>query len=273
MCVILVAKNMDLTVEEITKAIDHNSDGNGVIIQDGKSLIVRKSIGEQDLLKLLASCKPSAKVMFHARIATSGGINDDMCHPFASESGRFLLMHNGVIGGKYHGDKTKSDTAKLADALDGIFSSKAKGREYMRNLAKDEHSRFVVFDKEAGSYELFGDWKFSDGVMRSNDNHLTFVNYGGWYGSKYGSYGSKVSRRTNTDSQKAIKEVQDYENTLAFGESDANANYFETWGEYDMQCIDCTENGKCTNELCQTTLYNTGIVHATAKLNELAIID
>lgn len=288
MCVIIVAKNMDLTVEEIGKAISRNPDGNGVIIQDGSELIVKKSISEQDLLKLLGTCKPSAKVMFHARIATSGGINNAMCHPFKSESGRYLLMHNGVIGGKYSGDANKSDTAKLASELDGIFSSVEKGRAYMRSLAKDNFSKFVVFDTVSGSYELFGEWSFQDGVTRSNENHTkTYSYYGSSYGSKYDwddyNYGYKtgktmsdqnvVSRRKTKTSQESIKEIQDWEKS-AYGDKDTTDadNWAFTWGQFDEICLDCANNGHCSNLTCQEMVMSIGVPHGTAKIGEITDI-
>lgn len=79
----------------------NGGDGNGVACYVGRDYIplVEKGV-KQTVWQSYDACKKWARLdeckwlMFHTRMATSGGIRDEMCHPFIEDGD--ILLHNGV---------------------------------------------------------------------------------------------------------------------------------------------------------------------------------
>jgi len=172
MCVILYATpGARITKDEIRKAAKTNPDGNGYITIDVKGVThFAKGVTTNDVIRAFNRAGNDSARIFHARIATSGGINRDMCHPFVSFTGQFLLMHNGIIhDALYKGTDKESDTQQLAYDIDYFMGI---GRASLDRLASDNASRFLVVDRDTGSVDLFGDWSYEAGIFRSNKHHL-----------------------------------------------------------------------------------------------------
>ena len=93
-----------------------NPDGAGftVCLSSGK-LVSRKGFFTIEAFNAAFRSYTSFPALIHFRIATSGGINPEMCHPFELCGGKYSMIHNGVLDLKPH--KGKSDTATFADSV------------------------------------------------------------------------------------------------------------------------------------------------------------
>ena len=94
--------------------LSNGGHGNGVAIPDRKGRIkIIKGVSYSPYQAAKDSANASW-VLFHTRLATSGGIKDEMCHPFALGTWG-ALAHNGIAIGK--GTITESDTSAMTRVI------------------------------------------------------------------------------------------------------------------------------------------------------------
>ena len=106
MCVIMLAEHHRLTPEMVKAAIDHNKDGAGVAWRENGKVRWEKGMGLEDALRRCAEVP--LPYVFHARIASCGGICSDLTHPFPIDDNAplktsgatkgWVLFHNGHWG-------------------------------------------------------------------------------------------------------------------------------------------------------------------------------
>lgn len=200
MCVIISGKAKDIKHDEIKKALAQNPDGNGFIMVHGDGKIDwAKGVDVTKLYEVITT-NPNSYIAIHARIATSGGISKAMTHPFASPSGRYLFMHNGILrDSRFNGTAKISDTAQLAELLDDKTI-----RGDLSAIAKNNSSRFVLVDSHTGEVRHYGKWLMTDDINRSNENHLNTYNYNYGYSRGGGGYTyNTAAGSTNKSSQTA----------------------------------------------------------------------
>jgi hypothetical protein len=205
-----------------TLELSNGGHGNGVAIPDRKGKIkIIKGVNYSPC----QAAKDSANapwVLFHTRLATSGGIKDEMCHPFSLGTWG-ALAHNGIAIGK--GTHTESDTAVMARViaeeigpdLDGIFkyldridpgvviialrSKRPRALLYVdsgRNFVKSVIGPITIWASQAlskeskiigpGMYELPSGIKLKNVVkVKYTYRNAGGVRYNNWWWELYGS--------------------------------------------------------------------------------------
>lgn len=187
MCVIIVKKagvSMDCVDYETVRACwQANPHGAGFMYAREKKVHIFKGFMTLDSLWeaiAVAKVQENEPLVIHFRIATSGGVNKEMCHPFplvpdtkklrsTSVVCTAALAHNGVLG---CGSDTLSDTAlAVRDMLhhslfvDGVRKNNKKVIDFIDYYT--EGSRLVwLFGCE--SMNFFGQWTEKQGLLFSN---------------------------------------------------------------------------------------------------------
>lgn len=187
MCVIIVKKAgmaMDsVTYETVQACWQANPHGAGFMYAREKKVHIFKGFMSLDALwgaLAVAKVQASEPLAIHFRIATSGGVNKGMCHPFplVPDTKKLrstavvctaALAHNGVLGS---GSETLSDTAlAVRDMLhhnlfvDGVRKNNKKVIDFIDYYT--EGSRLVwLFG--CGSMNFFGQWNEKNGLLFSN---------------------------------------------------------------------------------------------------------
>lgn len=92
--------------------------GNGIYISSLDKLIKGLDLSPTKIAK--DTEKEEGICMFHTRLASCGGVKDELCHPFDVEgdAGKYVVMHNGHWGGWWsYSDEEKSDTQTMANLV------------------------------------------------------------------------------------------------------------------------------------------------------------
>lgn len=104
MCVILIAQTKRLTDAMIDDAVEANPHGNGFAWIENGAVRFEKGLSVEEAQDLAATVP--LPYVFHARIATIGGVRKSLCHPFpldrrlnpnqlSGRSTKGVLFHNG----------------------------------------------------------------------------------------------------------------------------------------------------------------------------------
>ena len=192
MCIIAIKKaNQPLPEEKIMETMfRNNSDGCGFCyILNGEVRIQKGYMTYEAFTEALD--KVSEKIdtyatpmIFHFRIATHGGINPALCHPFPishktsvlkhlTASTKLGIVHNGIID-----IKTRKD---VSDTMTYIAERLAKRHNKDRNFYKSKKQRKVIqteigsskmafLDEKGGIYTV-GDFIEGNGILYSNSSY------------------------------------------------------------------------------------------------------
>jgi|GEM_PF-2701268 len=176
MCIIAVLpKGKTISRDEFAACWDRNHDGGGIMYAVRGRVQTHKGFATESAMwaayqKIRSSHKGT--IALHFRIATSGGINEKMCHPFTV--GEYAVMHNGVLSGL--GAERRSDTCVLAqDVLGKLPDGWAVNRGTLRLLEcymRSERSKLVVMRPNGEAVivnESAGQW--DKGRWFSNDSY------------------------------------------------------------------------------------------------------
>jgi glucosamine--fructose-6-phosphate aminotransferase (isomerizing) len=113
-------------------------DSAGVAILNGTGLEVRKAVGRiASLAQVISDRPPTGSLgISHTRWATHGGVTNENAHPHFDNSGRLVLVHNGVIENyqtlrtqleeKGHIFKSQTDTEVLAHLVGAAFDRRGE---------------------------------------------------------------------------------------------------------------------------------------------------
>ena len=175
------------TIEELRRSCIANPDGFGfaVVGDTGKGLemVKRRSMDSElaisEFYRVIETAKPLAW-LFHSRIATSGQVNESMCHPFkVGNDSDTVLAHNGILNIKPRDGM--SDTATLAKyglpAMGGVRALESPIVWSMFDTwAEDNYSKIALLSARSDldvplaiAGESLGKWE--SGIWFSNNSH------------------------------------------------------------------------------------------------------
>lgn len=229
MCIIAYyKKGMKPTRERIEYMCLRNPDGVGVAYNDGKKVYFSKGLVNADgVLEFINAIRPHAnEILFHARIATSGGISAAKCHPYplTSNDARLditrytgrdpVVFHNGVFSLTPEIGKNDTQTF-IKQSLAPLHKSdpsalKNGGFDSLITLAT-RGSRVAIMYPDG--VRFFGTWETDDGgVLYSNTSYKPAPVYYGyrWDDDEYYYGGQKYNREWYTKhAAPRVKGMQD----------------------------------------------------------------
>jgi len=163
MCIIVVkpAKAI-ITRKTLKTCYDSNSDGAGMMFATGGKLFVDKGyFSFRRFYKQFREHErayPDSNFVLHFRIATSGGIRPDTCHPFYVHK-NLAFAHNGILSRL--GTKDKSDTMVFNETILQLLPP-----------------NFLDMDKAKNAIEDYITTSLSKVVFMDNAGKLTIMNVG-----------------------------------------------------------------------------------------------
>ena len=162
-----------LLLDGLTKLEYRGYDSAGVAVYDGSAINVVKAEGRLVNLRKLTDDGKNVKGIMgigHTRWATHGAPSDVNAHPHISNSGKFAVVHNGIIenylelkqklikkGCEFH---TETDTEVIAQLIDTIYKGdllsavvelirKIKGSYALGIICADKPDCFVAVKKDS----------------------------------------------------------------------------------------------------------------------------
>lgn len=208
MCIIIV-KPIDKTIirRRLRNCFTNNSDGAGMMYVDssGRLMIEKGFFGFRKFYKRFREREaknPNSPFILHFRIATSGGIRAETCHPFYiyNELG---FAHNGIFA--MLGSAEQSDTQEFNN---NYLKKLPKGFLKMKK-AKDAIEEYIVSSGSKAAFldssknitimnEVMGSWDEDDGCWYSNSTYMHASTYPYGYSNDYlnniGDYQSSYKR-------------------------------------------------------------------------------
>lgn len=191
MCVIAVSKKgiRQPSEKELFSMWETNPHGAGYMtIRNGKVEIHKGFLEWEDFIRSVRSEKFTINdpVVYHFRIATQGGINPEMTHPFPLTSNlKYLkgldlicdigIAHNGIISlTTTKHDNDFSDTALfIAKYMTWLIRSPSdmQIKSIQTMIYELAYSKFAMMDFN-GNIVTIGKFYDHDGILLSNENHL-----------------------------------------------------------------------------------------------------
>ena len=124
----------DVLISGLAKLEYRGYDSAGVAIRNGTHIEVKKKAGKLSNLSTLLEGTPLEGTLGigHTRWATHGLPNDSNAHPHATEDGRIVIIHNGIIENyltlkaglieRGHSFKSETDSEVLAHLIEEAYS-------------------------------------------------------------------------------------------------------------------------------------------------------
>ena len=204
MCLIIVADSARPSADELKDAELCNNDGMGIAYQEeGNSLVqYQKGVSLTELTTLTEQVK--LPFILHFRMATHGGVNPALCHPFpitrnvgvrTNGEARELLFHNGVWNDCVKFSESAQLRGPVSDTRIMAYLLHREGEEQREGIANQiaqQAGKLATFSDQ--TIERYGrGWitggqteETTKGCYYSNDNHL--FSYGTCYQGSWRGY-------------------------------------------------------------------------------------
>jgi hypothetical protein len=180
MCVIILSEKRLPTRKELLAAQATNGDGAGYCMRVNGSVVWRKGLDAEQIADDIEAGTVTLPAAFHFRMATAGGVNEELTHPFpitrkvsVLPEGRAaeVLMHNG----HWHGWSQHLDLKVVPD--DGPWSDSRLIAWLLAHGARPARlaemaGRLLIFG--AKKIQTFGSWSAHKGLLYSNLNWLWY---------------------------------------------------------------------------------------------------
>ncbi len=152
------------------------------VVDANKHIEVIKAVGKVNNLKLKTDAIDFSTYqagIWHTRWATHGGVTEANCHPHVSQSGRFVVIHNGIIENyselkaeliaKGYTFQSETDTEVTVQLFEDIFDGDYLST--MRKLVTRMHGAYgLVFLDRDNANTMFGTKKGSPMVLGFGKN-------------------------------------------------------------------------------------------------------
>lgn len=139
-------------------------DSAGIAVVDGEIRIF-KDKGNIDHLKEEIPDMPGVTGIGHTRWATHGAPMKNNSHPFSDCSGRFALVHNGIIENyqeikddlmkKGHRFSSETDSEVIVHLIEELFQEKGETKKAVREAVKRLEGSYAILLIENGSDRIF----------------------------------------------------------------------------------------------------------------------
>lgn len=249
MCVIAVVKSgVALTESHAERMWEANSHGSGFAVYRDGTWQIRKGVMDLSELKSLLlqegllGVEDHPPFVIHFRIASVGGVNPELTHPFPitlSDRGG-CVFHNGTMDTSRYGGsgmvvpEGESDTSQFAKLISELCLSK----EQLTLLVKKGGlldsllggSRLAICIDGEPEPVLVGDWDVADGLLVSNKSWQARRTWTGmsrgysWNNWEYSSYSGRSCYSCDDDPPRFVR----------FGE----AVFFISGGSAYFSCAD-----------------------------------
>ena len=203
MCIIVAKKKgLELPTKEILRnCFNYNSDGAGIMFNDGKQVFIEKGFMDFNSFysRLEALDKEfnlvNSDLALHFRISTSGNVDQGNCHPYpiSTETSQLRnlslvtdigMAHNGVI--RKHIPETRSilnDTQTFIKNF--VYNMYSSNKEFLtvganiKALEEEAGSKLCFITKD-NMYIIGKFIEETNGILYSNDTYLSY-DYGWGY--------------------------------------------------------------------------------------------
>lgn len=217
MCIaVYIPKNKNVTDEIIKNCYENNPDGAGIMYQkDGKTFIEKGFFTVEQLIEAFRKVPTNLNRAIHCRIATSGKISAECCHPFpitkdmkamgkAKQVADSAVIHNGVISFCSPNEGIKapfSDTMLFTKEYLYPFGELIMGQAFKKLFEESNSSKLLIF--KGNRVALIGKWVEEDGIYYSNTGYK--AKWKSVYGYDWDSfYSYPITTRGNTRTKGSV---------------------------------------------------------------------
>ncbi|MCD6125284.1 hypothetical protein J7J62_08970 [bacterium] len=218
MCIIAYCKTRKLNYSELTNCWCSNSDGAGIAWQGNGLVYFKKGFMELNEFKEFYDKFDNLPHAVHFRTQTSGGICQELTHPFKldfdnplqGKTKQGVLFHNGVISNwqskldliAYYciRKNRKFPIGKMSDSRVMAILVKILGIGYLESIGA--YDRFLIMRPTV--VVMLGDWIKENGVYFSNMDYEDFSIYNTDYDDDLAglSYGYEWQRQYKKNKKK-----------------------------------------------------------------------
>lgn len=201
MCIAILNRKGKITKKRLRICFDNNPDGAGLLWAEDRQLQSFKTFKFPEFWKTYSTLRDKLGekgfIVLHFRIATSGKVNDENCHPFITNR-NIGFVHNGILS-VTDGDKVYSDTYYFNEFLKN-FKPKWRGDVASMTILQNMigSSKMIFMDNLGTAWILNADaGAEEDGNWYSNETYKSsskFYASCGWDLDDDGAYGNSYSR-------------------------------------------------------------------------------